>query len=186
MSGNVSPAEANAQIQWSVSLAADKIFAGVESSPDDVPKADRQFRCIRRFAPQSEFGVEALVFVRLTAAAARVVGPVCNLAIPETRFQPIQGLRKNVAARVRPHVAEMHAEGPGIGHTRGGRLQESDFAPIVRRHGCASRTSREGGSGGWCEGGEAKQACGPASALDRDSDALLTRAHRHSRRGPAR
>src|SRR5258708_30669078 len=104
MSGNVSPAEANAQIQWSVSLAADKIFAGVESSPDDVPKADRQFRCIRRFAPQSEFGVEAFVFVRLTAR--RGVGPVCDLAIPETRFQPIQGLRKNVAARVGPHVAE--------------------------------------------------------------------------------
>src|SRR5207248_1299981 len=130
-----------ARIERPIALAADHVFAGEKAGSGNVAKSNGELRCIGRLAPQPEFGVEAFVFERLTPGWG--IGSVSDLAISETGFKPIEGLHEDVAARVRPHVAEMHTERSRVRHACSRRLQQPHFPPIVRGHGRASRTNRE-------------------------------------------
>ena len=132
---DITPAQTEAPIERASALAPYQIFTRPKSGTRDVAKAERDLGHIGRFRPKPEFGVEALVQIRLVATEVRVraVEPVAHGAVAKPRLQPVHGLHHDVALEIRIDAAEVDREIAGLLHTCARRLQQPNATPIARR-----------------------------------------------------
>ncbi len=130
----VSPGNAQADVEVPESLVADEVFAGEQAGTADVQCAYREFRCPAAFLEQAEFGVYRLVLVALVAT--EVFGAVTTVAdgrVAERCFQPVEWLQGKAVARIGIDTVGGDCDVPCRRHARRGRLHQPHDAEVVSR-----------------------------------------------------
>ena len=85
-------------------------------------QTDREFGQVSGFAPGPNFNIQPFVLVALRAGDVSAIEPVADIGVAKAGFHPVEGLQKNIAARVGLDMTHVKRKVAAVVHARAGRL----------------------------------------------------------------